>query len=208
MGYSTILDIIASVVVGGLVLLVLLRTSAGAAENSYNYGQDLIVQEDVTSLAEIMEYDLRKIGYCADYTQIPDPTKAILAADSTSIKFLSDTSSSSNPLWTGDGTTDNIYYFLDSKGDSLTHIQNPNVKYLHRVIDGNTAGETTWPVTEFSLMYFDAMGDTLKFPITSTSQISSIQVTLQVQNNSPYNSNYQSALWKQFTVTTPNLSKR
>jgi|YelNatPaOPRAMG01_1025707.scaffolds.fasta_scaffold01686_14 hypothetical protein len=208
MGYSTMLDVIASVLIGGLVLLILFRTNAGAAENSYDYGQDLIVQTNVTSLAETIEYDLKKVGYCTDYTKVANPTLSIVYADSTSIKFLSDTSKSNNPYWTGDGKIDTIYYYLDANSNAFKNSPNPNFKYLHRIINGNTAGATLWPVTQFSLLYFNSLGDTLSFPIQNFSLINSMQVTLQVQNDAPYNSNFQTAIWKQFTVISPNLSKR
>jgi len=54
MGYTTILDIIGSVIIGGFILLILYRTNASATENTYNNGSDLIVQEDITTIVQIL----------------------------------------------------------------------------------------------------------------------------------------------------------
>ena len=83
MGFSTLLDIIGSAIIGGLLLMILFRMNDTAVQNNYDMNGEKIVQQNLVDLVELIEYDFRKIGYCADYKNIPDPTKSIIAADKT-----------------------------------------------------------------------------------------------------------------------------
>lgn len=199
MGYSTIIDIIGSTIIGGLLLLVLLRTNSAAVENTYLNGQDLVVQENLTTVVEILEYDFRKIGYCKDWTKIADPSKSILLADSTSIKFLTDVNN--------DGNVDTLYYYLGPTSQ-LSNTPNPRDRLLYRVINNETPKSANLGVTEFNLMYFDAFDDTLSFPITSPSEIASIQISVRVENTDAYNNKYVTGFWRQIRMSAPNLSNR
>ena len=49
MGATTLLDIIGSIIVGGVLLLILFRLQATASETSYDSSQDLIVQQNLTT---------------------------------------------------------------------------------------------------------------------------------------------------------------
>jgi len=199
MGYTTILDIIGSVIIGGFILLILYRTNASATENTYNNGSDLIVQEDITTIVQILENDFRKIGYCEDWTKIPDPTKAIIYADSSSIKFLTDTRNN--------GTVDTLYYYLGSVND-LPNTPNPNDRCLYRQINGGIPQGISLGVTEFNMLYFGALGDTLSFPILTTGAISSMQITIRVENSEAYDSTYVDAFWRQIRLAARNLRNR
>ncbi len=198
MGYSTIIDIISSSVIGGLLLLILLRTNASAVQNTYLNGQDLVNQEDLTTVVEILQHDFRKIGYCKDWTKI-DPRKAILSADSTSIKFLTDTKNN--------GNVDTLYYYLGSTSE-LSGTPNPSDRLLYRVKNSEVPKSSNLGITEFNLSYFDTFGDTLSFPITDPGKIASIQISVRVENPYAYNNNYKTAFWRQIRLAEPNLSNR
>ena len=90
MGISALLDVLGSIAVGGVLLLILMRMNATAVQNNYVYTGERIVQMDLVGVVSMIEYDFRKIGYCNDYTKIPDPTLAVIHADSSSIYFLTD----------------------------------------------------------------------------------------------------------------------
>ena len=90
MGSQVIIDIIGSMILFGWLLLTGLRVSTANAENMQTYGGELLVQENLVEVTKLLEYDFRKIGFCLEPNNIPDPTKAIVLADSTRIKFLSD----------------------------------------------------------------------------------------------------------------------
>ena len=184
MGYSTILDIIGSVVIGGLIMLILFRLSDAAAQNTYNNSQELVVQTNLTSLVETLEYDFRKIGYCADYT---------------SISFLTDVNN--------DGNVDTLHYYVGPTSE-LASTPNPRDRLLYRVIDGETPHSANLGLTEFKLMYFDPLGDTLSFPISSPGEIASIQISIKVEDVESYSNEYVSAFWRQIRLSARNLNNR
>ena len=78
MGVSTILDIVGSMIVGGILLLTLFRMNSNATQNTYNFSGELTVQENLVTTVEVLEYDFRKIGYCENPFNIPNPSRAIL----------------------------------------------------------------------------------------------------------------------------------
>ena len=90
MGIATLFDLVGSVIIGGLLLITLLKLNDNATRNTYTFSGELIVQENLVTSVEVLEYDFRKIGYCEDPFAIPNTTKAILYADSTDIKYLTD----------------------------------------------------------------------------------------------------------------------
>lgn len=199
MGFSTLIDILGSTLIGGMLFLILLRLNDAAVSNSFEYSGDIIVQKNLAELVTLLEYDFRRIGYCEDWTQIPDPSKSILTADSTSISFLTDTNA--------DGNLDTMRYFVgDTSALSIT--PNPNDKMLFRVVNSEPQIGANLGVTEFNLLYFDALGDTINFPITVPSEIYTMQINLTVENTAAYDQNYSSAVWRQIRLAARNLKNR
>ena len=91
MGTSVLLDIIGSMVIGGLLLLTALEMNDSATQNTYQSQENLTVQQNITSLVENLEWDFRKLGYCANPMLTSDPTHYILKGTSDSISFVADT---------------------------------------------------------------------------------------------------------------------
>jgi len=171
----------------------------------------------------VLEYDFRKIGYCAEWKKIPDPSKSILLADSTKIKFLTDIdkdgsgpdgdvdtlyyylgpASGSGP----DGDVDTLYYYLGPASE-LTQTPNPRDRFLYRVVNNESPKGINLGVTQFKLIYFDAIGDTINFPITVPSEIYTLEINLTVENVAGYNEQYSSAFWRQIRLTARNLRNR
>lgn len=60
---SAILDIVVGTVVGGLILLMALTASDRTVQDYYNLNSDAIVQQNLTQISRIMEFDLKKMGY-------------------------------------------------------------------------------------------------------------------------------------------------
>lgn len=199
MGFSTILDILGSTIVGGLLLMILWRLNDASTQNTYNYGGELIVQQSLVEAVTLLEYDFRKIGYCKDYTKIPDPSKAIISADSTSIKFKTDTNN--------DGGVDSIRYYLGPTSE-LTSTPNPRDRILYRVVNGNTGPGSNLGITQFRLKYFNALGTQIPFPITNTSQIATMQIDLKIESTVAYNNDYPTVFWRQIRMSARNLRNR
>jgi len=201
MGFSDILDLAGSILIGGLIMLILFRMNDAAVENVYNNGGELRLQQNLAVTAKVLENDFRKIGYCADWKKIPDPSKSILLADSNKIKFLTDIEEN------GMGNVDSIYYYLGPASE-LTQTPNPRDRFLYRVVNNESPKGINLGVTQFKLIYFDALGDTINFPITVPSEVYTLEINLTVENVAGYNEKYSSAFWRQIRLTARNLRNR
>ena len=207
MGYATILDIIGSIIAGGFLLLILARTNASAIQNTYNNNSDLITQQNLSTVVLLLENDFRKIGYMGDWTKAGqiDPTKAILYADSTSIKFMGDIDNN--------GVMDTVYYYVGPTSE-LSGTPNPNDRILYRSVTSTNSSNNpltksgNMGITQFSLAYFDDFGNQLSFPISAPGAIEEIQITLQVQNTEAYNGQYVTSYWRQIRLAARNLKNR
>jgi hypothetical protein len=214
MGSQVIIDLIGSMILFGWLLLTSLRVSTANAENMQTYGGELLVQENLVEVTKLLEYDFRKIGFCLEPNKIPDPTKSILLADSTRIKFLSDV----DMTGTGpDGNIDSIYYYLGPTSE-LASTQNPRDRLLYRVINAQAAKGANLGVTQFKLAYFDSQGNTLALPITGMNlqKIQTIQISLILENvtaaelveTAPINMQFSSAFWQQMRLSSRNYRNR
>ena len=199
MGFSTLIDILGSTLIGGMLLLILLRINDAAVENTYVYGGELIVQQNLVEVVSLLEYDFRKIGYCADWQQIPDPSQAILAADSNDIRFLTDLDS--------DGNVDTLRYYTGSPS-ALPGTANPRDMMLYRVENNEQPKGANLGVTQFNMLFFDAIGNVIPFPITHPSEIYTMQINITVENTDAYDENYSSAFWRQIRLAARNLRNR
>jgi hypothetical protein len=205
MGFSTIIDIVGSIIIGGTLMLILWRLNDAATENTYNYSGELSLQQNLATVAMVIEYDFRKIGYCADWNKIPDPTKSIVLADSNKIKFLTDVATPSDPE--GDGIVDTMYYYLGPASE-LTATENPRDRMLYRVVNSETPIGSNMGVTQFKMVYFNALGDTIGFPITVPGEIASMEINVTVENIAAYDQKYSSAFWRQIRLVARNLRNR
>ena len=61
MGFSTLIDLISSMVVGGFLLLLLFRLNDATIENNYVYGGEAIAQANLVEVVRLVEFDFRKI---------------------------------------------------------------------------------------------------------------------------------------------------
>ncbi len=204
MGFSDILDLAGSIIIGGLIMLILLRMNDAAVENVYNNGGELNLQQNLAVTAKVLENDFRKIGYCLNWQKIPDPSKAILFADSNRIRFITDIDKNGiGP----DGIVDTMHYYLGPTSE-LTQTPNPRDRLLYRVINNESPKGVNLGVTQFKLVYFDALGDTINFPITVPSEIYTLEINLTVENVAGYDEKYSSAFWRQIRLVARNLRNR
>lgn len=203
MGFNVLLDIIGSVIIGGMLLLILFRLSDSATENVYNFSGELSSQQNLAVVVQLLESDFRKIGYCADWEKIPDPSKSIIEADSNKIKFLTDILPDGDP----DGNIDSVTYYLGATSE-ISSTPNPRDGLLYRVINDKSDGGVNLGITEFKLVYFDALGDTLPFPITSPGAITSMEINIAVENTAGYDNKYSSVFWRQIRLAARNLRNR
>ncbi|HRN25846.1 MAG: hypothetical protein IT276_04715 [Ignavibacteriaceae bacterium] len=199
MGYTTLLDILGSVIIGGVMMTIAYRLSDTITERTYNHSGELTIQQNLATAAQIIEYDFRKIGYCKNWNLIPDPTKALLYADTSEIKFYTDIDDN--------GTVDSIHYYLGPTSE-LIGSGNPRDRLLYRVLNGEPHKSANLGITQFYLVYFDALGDTLTPPIGINGGVTSIEINLTVESTDAYDQKYSKAFWRQIRMVSRNLRNR
>jgi len=214
MGSQVIIDIMGSFILFGWLLLTTIRVGTANSENMQTYGGELLVQENLVEVTKLLEYDFRKIGFCLEPNRLPDPTKAIILADSNRLKFLTDV----DLTGTGpDGIVDSIYYFLGPTSE-LASTMNPRDRILYRVVNHETPKGSNLGITSFQFRYFDAVGNAISLPITGNNlqKIQTIQISMVVENvvaaelveTGPINSQYSSAFWQQMRLSSRNYRNR
>lgn len=200
MGFSTLIDILGSTVIGGLLFMILLRMNATATQNTYTFAGEAQVQQNLVAIVELIEYDFRKIGFCKDFTKIPIPSRAIISADSTSIKFLTD-------VYPSDGIVDTMNYYLGSIKE-LSGTSNPRDRMLYRVINSAKPKGSNLGVTKFNITYFNALGDKIPFPIKVPGEIYTMEIDVKVENTAAYDEKYSNAYWRQIRLAARNIRNR
>lgn len=199
MGIASIFDLIGSVVIGGVLLITLIKINDSATRNTYGFTGELVVQENLVTSVEVLEYDFRKIGYCEDPFAIPNTKRAILYADSTDITYLTDVNF--------DGIPDTMRYYLGPTSE-LSHTPNPDDRMLYQEINGNRAG-VNLGITLFKIKYFGALGEELSLPRTfPPTGIFSMQIDIRIENTSAYDEEYRYAFWRQIRLASRNLENR
>jgi len=205
---STIIDIILSILLGGILLLVVLSANDITAETTYMLNGDLFVQQMLVSVVQIVEGEIRNMGY-----GIPDSLGAtVVVAQDSAIAFLEDLGL--------DGVIDTVRYYVGPVSD-LPSTQNDSDRFLYRQINGSPRS-AIGVVTRFQLRYFSqGQADTLIPPIPSEDLVSIkiVEITLEVQN--PYalyrhqsqvepgerNALYSSSMWRQTRLASQNLRR-
>ena len=105
---NTIMDLLGSTIIGGMLLLLVLKLNLFMSESSYSSDTELRLQQNTKTLAEIMNSDFRKVGYRV--SGVP-----ILTADENRFKFVGDLE---RPGTSGYGTIDTVEYFLEDSSFS------------------------------------------------------------------------------------------
>jgi len=195
---GAILDIIISFVVGGMLLLIILTANDIAAENHAIYNGDMLVQEMLISTAQIIEGELRNMGF-----GVAETVATILEADSSSFAFLTDLDRDGDPI-------DTVRYFIGPTSE-LAGTQNEADRLLHRQVNGAPSMQIG-AVTLFKVNYITQGGDVLDrpVPVSDLSEIHTVEVTMEVQN--PYapmsmvgeQALFSSSLWQQTRLASQN----
>jgi len=217
MGFSTLIDILGSSLIGGMILLILLRMNDASVESHFISSGELIVQSNLVAIVDLLEYDLRKVGYCEDWDEIPDPAVAILEASESSITFLTDVAQS-EAIQTGDGIVDTLKYWIGNANDAeVLGTPNPRDKLLYRQVNNNTPFSANLGLTQFKLKYFDTLGNELtSFPSNPPLGIMTLQIDVTVENTAAYGdeaeedvySKDRSAFYRQIRLAAPSLGIR
>jgi len=199
MGVNVLLDILGSVIIGSILMLSMARVNESSTKDLYKGSGNLVAQTNLATIVQILETDFRKIGYCADWQQIPTPTEAILYADSTSIRYLTDVDS--------DGVVDTMFYYIDYATD-IPETPNPRDRFMYRVVNSEAPVGVNLGVTQFNMNFYNALGTELTFPIADPREIYTMQIDITVEDVAAYNQEYQTVFWRQIRMAARNLFNR
>lgn len=199
MGSSTIIDMLASTVIAGMLMLNIFRVSLDVSKESATRGSDMVTQENLVTLARIVETDFRRLGFNADSSQLLDPSKAILSADSSSITFIGDIDKN--------GSIDTLTYSGGTVAD-LPNTPNPRDLPIYRKTNSNGRQPMNLGLTKFRFSYLDANDNELEFPITTLGAIFSIRLSVAIENPYAIDQTYVQSYWGQLRLATRNLKNR
>ena len=181
---NVLIDLIGSSFIGGILLLLILKLNLYSQNSGYSSDTELRMQQNAKTLAEILNYDLRKVGYNYNST-------AILKADSNRIKFYADMN---EPGTSGYGTMDVVEYFLSSPSKAAG-TTNPNDVVLTRVINGaDSSSGPSLGLVRLVFSYFDqkfastVIQDSIKYIKTEfwVESLEPIEVNFGTQTRYPF----------------------
>lgn|SRR5574338_275550 len=112
---NSLLDIFGSVVIAGMLFMMIIKLNLFSNQTGYASDNELKLIQNTKTLAEILDYDFRKIGYKYNGT-------AIAIADSNHFKFYADMQPIDSLYH---GTIDTVEYFI---GDTLEMSGTMNTK--------------------------------------------------------------------------------
>jgi hypothetical protein len=191
---SILIDLIGSSMIGGLLLLLILKLNLYSQNTSISSDTELSMQQNAKTLAEILNYDLRKVGYNCDST-------AIINADSNRIKFYADMN---EPGTSGYGTMDVVEYFLSSPS-KVSGTTNPNDIILTRVLNGtDTLGGPSLGLVKLVFSYFDQG----LIPTTNPDSIKYIKTEFWVESLEPIEVNFGTQTGYPFTYWEMTINPR
>jgi hypothetical protein len=173
MGHSTLLDLIASISIFGLLFLIILRLNAGASESSSAYFANYMLQRNMLTLTVMLEQDLKRVGL-----NNGDMNGGILVADSNRFCFMTD-------LDVNDGNPTDVVEYRTGPVAELNTTPNPNDRYLYRSVNG-VVSKMNLGLTQFSILYYDIVDPTnkLTFPIVNLGNIGPVDISIKLE--SPY----------------------
>lgn len=149
---NIILDLLGASVIGALVILVIMNLNIYSSNVKFTSDSELRLQQNAKTLADIVSYDLRKIGYKKNGT-------SMIAAQSKKISFFADIDSN--------GVVDVVTYMI-SDSFTVSKTSNPRDKILYRIVNNDTSKGPSLGLIDINIEYMKQNG-------TVTANLDSIQ---------------------------------
>lgn len=181
---NVLLDILGSSVVAGLIFLLIFKLNIYSFHSRYASDTELELQQNAKTLAEILSYDLRKIGYEHD-------GDAIVEADSNRISYYADID--------GDSVANLITYFAGDTSE-VPQTSNPKDIILYRVVDADTGGGPSLGLTKIRFSYLDKSF----VETTEISEIQYIRAELFLESREKIQDEYKFTYWE-MTINPRNM---
>ena len=180
---NAMMDILLAFIIGGMLILSAMRMDINVKSHAIRRRHDLSAQENIHVMADMLEYDIRKIGHALPISQLP-----IIAADSNSITFQYYMVSKSN-------INDTTKYQIQYKTLPAQETENPNDLALQRIVNGNQDGGGSLGLIRLNFEYRNHHYQLLPTPVCADSlrSIRQILITMQAQSRYSYNNEYANA---------------
>lgn len=151
---STLLDIFGSVVIAGMLFMMIIKLNLFSKQTSYTSDNELKIIQNTKTLSEILEYDLRKIGYKSEYA-----TK-FKKANIQEVEFYSD-------IDTINSKNDVVRYWIEPSTEPGFQILKRTIKdsigNILQTMEGPSLG-----LDSLKFTYFEASGDSIKYAETNS----------------------------------------
>lgn len=190
---NSLLDIIGSSIIGGIMYLLLFQVNSQISMTSIEILQSTFSSRNTVDAVTVLEYDLNKLGYrvAGDF---------ITAAEENKIEFWSDINNE-------DSTVKVLYFLGDSTEVSGTI--NPNDRPLYRrVADGDT--QMVSVVRDFKITYLDSAYNKISFASLNNqanrNKIRGTRVYLRIESSEPSEGIYPYIEFKR-TIIPKNLGR-
>ncbi|MCX8056640.1 MAG: hypothetical protein N3F03_03390 [Ignavibacteria bacterium] len=178
---STLLDIITATFIGAILILMIIGITFYIQSSSREITNANIAQMNVKEIAEVLDYDLYKVGYRVSGSKI-------LFADSTRLVFQSDLDNN--------GKVDTLEYVLGPTSE-LTSTPNPRDRILYRVLNNQPRRGSNLGVVDFKFTYLDSANTTMNYASLSSQtqrdRIKSIGYYIRVESIYPIEGYYPGA---------------
>lgn len=184
MGTSTLMDIIGSTFILGILILAVVAVNASVSDWTFGSTSTLNAQTNAVEVARLIEWDFLKIGYA-----VPDTLPKISLADSTRLTFYADLDRK--------GTIDTVRYYTKNPVSRVG--LNPNTFILYRLTNSEPEAGSNLGMTLFRLAYYDSLGNKLSMPVTTPARIRSIEAAFMVESIIPSmegDTTYPGAYWE------------
>ena len=173
-----------STVIGALIVSMLINFNMFQSNSIISSDSELHLQQNAKTLAEILNNDLRKIGYRYDNT-------AFVEADSERISFYSDIDR--------DGNIELVTYALGDTTE-VSGTVNPRDRILRRIVDKDTISGSSLGLTKSKFSYFNGSGAAT----TTLSEIQYVKAELWIESVEPVDGKYPFTYWE-ITINPRNL---
>jgi hypothetical protein len=141
---STILDLLGAAVIGAMVILVMMHLNVYSSNVKFGSDSELRLQQNAKTLADIISYDFRKIGFRKSGT-------AIITAQPRKMSFYADIDSN--------GVVDIVTYQL-SDSLAVLNTTNPKDKILIRIVNNDSSKGPSLGLVDLNFEYLNSNGKT------------------------------------------------
>lgn len=159
---DTILDLIGAAIIAGIVMIGIANLNIYSSQVRFKSNSDLQLQQNAKTIADILDNDMRKIGYGYNGT-------SIITADSQRIVFYGDIDSNN--------VVDQVEYVL-SDTSNVSYTDNPSDRILYRIVNGDTSKGPSLGITDLRFTYRNTLGNVT----TVLDSISYIKTEIWVQS--------------------------